>query len=901
MTTPVGSENRAILSNTLDIMLGDDIETCLHYPEHLVQPNAWAGHIPFAFWLVKALRPRTLVELGVHTGNSYGAFCQAVQMADLPARCFGVDTWEGDIQAGFYNEQIYADLVAWHDVRFAGFSRLVRSTFDNAVGDFSPGSIDLLHIDGLHTYEAVRHDFNTWRSRLSRQAVVLLHDTNVRDRDFGVWHLWEELSEEFPSFEFLHSHGLGVLGIGDDLPDRLISLFDAARQPHLLRRTRHFFNRLGDPLVRTILLEATEKELHLERERAAEARTAATEKNALLTQHSREMQELRAFLTAARADVTQYQRESAQLATDVTQYQRESAQLAANVTQYQRESAQLATDMQQAHREIALLRDEVSIASESQIRLQRAYHLVTGSTTWKLTAPLRRTASAVPPSFRLLARRLVKGSYWIMTPWKMPDRIKFLRARQQYQYPTISSSFDRASANVTTTPSLEGVSTARLEGANEDSGHRRPAIECSALFDPVVYCQLHADIRSNAADPWTHFLQHGIFEGRRFITQELVARALSRWDAEIQNGLQAARDILGSELCEETFLTAAAPLASRGTKVGVYYNSQGNFYMQEIANLIQWQLKSLKIDAQLRTDESDLGETVDIRIFVAPHEFFSLGLGKDWRNFIRAQGSILFNVEQVQTPWFCAGFQFLLDAPLVLDINFHSAFLLRKMGCNAIHYMPPYLPECRYTSPQLDVSQIDVIRGYEFSRRRYDWTEQSDLSDRPIDILFIGTGCERRLSAIERIRELTDEYRFVCIYTQQSSPLNGENYRTTSPEINCALAQRSKVVLNLHRDWIGYFEWSRMVMQGFWQGACVVSDPGLSDPLFDSGRHFLEENVRHIPDLLRWLLGTPDGQAKMNQVGAAAHDRARSSAARAGMLLPMLKALNEISNAGTLA
>jgi hypothetical protein len=134
----------------------------------------------------------------------------------LPAKCFAVDTWQGDEQSGFYGEDIYLDFQKFHNERYAAFSTLLRCTFDDAAAQFESGSIDLLHIDGLHTYDAVRHDFENWLPKVSNRGIVLLHDTNERQPSFGVWRLWSELSALYPSFEFVHGHGLGVLATGSD-------------------------------------------------------------------------------------------------------------------------------------------------------------------------------------------------------------------------------------------------------------------------------------------------------------------------------------------------------------------------------------------------------------------------------------------------------------------------------------------------------------------------------------------------------------------------------------------------------------------------------------------------------------------------------------------------------------
>lgn len=195
-------------------------------PLRLTDIASWHGHIPFAFFIVQAMKPRVLVELGTHKGDSYCAFCQAVDTLGIECKCFAVDNWKGDGQAGFYGEEVINELRQFHDLRYDRFSALIRADFDEALERFSKGTIDLLHIDGCHRYEAVKHDVEAWLPKMSDRGVVLLHDTNVKEGDFGVWRLWEELSGRYASFEFDHSHGLGVLFVGVGIPDGLKALFE---------------------------------------------------------------------------------------------------------------------------------------------------------------------------------------------------------------------------------------------------------------------------------------------------------------------------------------------------------------------------------------------------------------------------------------------------------------------------------------------------------------------------------------------------------------------------------------------------------------------------------------------------------------------------------------------------
>jgi hypothetical protein len=197
-------------------------------------------------FLVDLLKPKLIVELGSHYGDSYCALCQAVKRLGLPTRCYAVDLWEGDPHAGAYGSEALAELRTHHDPLYGGFSTLLQCAFDDALQFFGDGTIDLLHIDGYHTYEAVKHDFEAWLPKMSQRGIMLLHDIEAKKRDFGVWKLWQEISAQHPHFTFPHGHGLGVLAVGRSQSPEVQELLSASENEALV--IRQFFAELGKRL-----------------------------------------------------------------------------------------------------------------------------------------------------------------------------------------------------------------------------------------------------------------------------------------------------------------------------------------------------------------------------------------------------------------------------------------------------------------------------------------------------------------------------------------------------------------------------------------------------------------------------------------------------------------------------
>ena len=181
-----------------------------HFEPRLYGVGAWTPHLHFAYDLVALLQPAVLVELGVDRGESYFAFCQSAVENKTGTRSFGIDTWRGDEQAGGYDETTFSEVSEYNRANYESFSTLIRSPFDDASPRFENNSIDVLHLDGLHTETAVRHDLESWLPKLRPGALLLLHDVRVRRSGFGVWRVWDKLQTRGRSWTFHDGPGLGL-------------------------------------------------------------------------------------------------------------------------------------------------------------------------------------------------------------------------------------------------------------------------------------------------------------------------------------------------------------------------------------------------------------------------------------------------------------------------------------------------------------------------------------------------------------------------------------------------------------------------------------------------------------------------------------------------------------------
>lgn len=183
--------------------------------------SAWKGHRFFAEWLVRTMKPTQIVDLGVDYGYSTLVFANAAR-ANGFGTVTGVDLFEGESMTGYRNT--HATILEWIDALSLQNTEIIKGDF-HEVSMCWNRPIDILHIDGYHSYEAVYNDFMSWNGFVSENGIILFHDINVpNDPEFQVIDFFRELSGGYKLY-FLQSFGLGIYTKNEALYKLILETF----------------------------------------------------------------------------------------------------------------------------------------------------------------------------------------------------------------------------------------------------------------------------------------------------------------------------------------------------------------------------------------------------------------------------------------------------------------------------------------------------------------------------------------------------------------------------------------------------------------------------------------------------------------------------------------------------
>jgi len=371
------------------------------------------------------------------------------------------------------------------------------------------------------------------------------------------------------------------------------------------------------------------------------------------------------------------------------------------------------------------------------------------------------------------------------------------------------------------------------------------------IFGVEDYLKLNEDVRAVDRDgrmsPTNHAMVYGFPEGRRVFMQTTVAH------------------VLGS--IERMPHSAQPAVAAASTRmlppIGVFYSSVGNVFIREIAQDLVDTLILAGQNARLLDENASLLERPKLCIFVAPHEFFHIGAGREWAIEPVIKKAFMYTTEQPQTLWFERSMPYVLMSKGVVDVSAQVAELLGRSGMPVCHFNPSLRPRSEWLIE--DDLTHPLIRTLPKSAAVLR-VPNIPIFERPLDISFFGSESEHRDSFFLRNAETLSTYSGFIYYRKTKGPLTDTGLNAALARIAGHVSAHSKIYLNLHRDSNGFFEWHRIVRQGMVAGSVVVSEPCPPHPQYKVGVHYLEESGRHIFTLIDWLLRDPEGQLTAQKI-----------------------------------
>lgn len=187
--------------------------------EHILQQDSFAvshGAYPDLNYLGLGTLYYTLTylaraELAVCIGSGSGFVPKLMRQAQRDLRLQGKTVLiDADIRVKSQGIPDYHDCTTLFRTKYPEIE-VWKVKSQDAAEKFEPNSIDYLHIDGDHSYEGVKCDFESYLPKLKRGSIVSFHDST--DDRCGVKRLLQELAQaaEFEQFTFAQGNGTTIL------------------------------------------------------------------------------------------------------------------------------------------------------------------------------------------------------------------------------------------------------------------------------------------------------------------------------------------------------------------------------------------------------------------------------------------------------------------------------------------------------------------------------------------------------------------------------------------------------------------------------------------------------------------------------------------------------------------
>lgn len=181
-----------------------------------IKPSQVRDEILESLKILDNVKPKIMLEIGTANGGTLFLFSHiasrdaTILSVDLPAGMFGggYPIWKIPLYKSFALSDQKIQLIRADSHR--------QSTLERIKSILNEKEIDFLFIDGDHTYEGVKKDFEMYSPLVKNGGVIAFHDIvpGLKERVGGVPEFWQEIKDRYEAREIVKDYNQGGYGIG---------------------------------------------------------------------------------------------------------------------------------------------------------------------------------------------------------------------------------------------------------------------------------------------------------------------------------------------------------------------------------------------------------------------------------------------------------------------------------------------------------------------------------------------------------------------------------------------------------------------------------------------------------------------------------------------------------------
>ena len=190
------------------------------YKDCFIFPTQKIEEIKQLLEILEKRKPKTVLEIGTSTGGTLFLLCN---VAHSGATIISIDLPEGPFGGEFFQDwkiPLYKSFVRdGQRIHFVRSDSHDKSTLNNLKKLLEKNKIDFLLIDGDHTYEGIKKDFEMYSPLVSEGGIIAFHDVKPgpKEKVGEVLKFWKEIKNNFLSTEIVNGdkkiegYGIGLV------------------------------------------------------------------------------------------------------------------------------------------------------------------------------------------------------------------------------------------------------------------------------------------------------------------------------------------------------------------------------------------------------------------------------------------------------------------------------------------------------------------------------------------------------------------------------------------------------------------------------------------------------------------------------------------------------------------